>query len=191
MFTTFRNLWRSLWTPPPIASTDAEMGEAEREIERIELDELPEAVRRARSCVGKGRYCLGAGGKLPEAEAPWSRCAKPTIHAHVGGADFSDCSGFAMWCHRLPRQDATGKWWNTDTMEAKARTQGIDWTEAQPGDLVVYGAGAKIGHVGVVATVDASGPRTVIHCSASGKIAVKEEGPALWKRKSALILRMR
>jgi hypothetical protein len=33
MFTTFRNLWRSLWTPPPIASTDALMGEAEREID--------------------------------------------------------------------------------------------------------------------------------------------------------------
>lgn len=141
------------------------------------IDE-PESVRRARSMVGHGKYRLGAGDKRPDADTPFD----------ADGA--SDCSGFVLWCHGIPRQDAvTKRWLNTDAMEALAKAQSIAWTQALLGDVVVYGAGAAIGHCGLVSAVDASGPTRVIHCSARGKAAVKDEGPALWLRKGARLWR--
>lgn len=158
----------------------------------VELDDVPPALARARSMVGKGRYCLGAGGKRPDAEHPWSTCAKPVSHAHKDlGTTFCDCSGFVAWSHRLPRKLPSGEWVYTDSMEAWGKKQGITWKDAQPGDVVVYGAGAAIGHCGVVSEVDDAGPVKVIHCQASKKPAVIETSADAFERKKAVIWRPR
>lgn len=185
------SLWsyiRSLLTPLPVPSTDAEMREAEAD---IEADALPEAVRRARAWVGKGRYCLGAGGKKPEADDPWSTCAKPTTHGHTpAGRVFCDCSGFVCFVHRLARHDKTaGVWLNTDELEVRGKRQGIAWINARPGDIVSYGAGKAIGHCGIVSEVDDAGPVRVIHCQARGTVAVVETSADLFERKGAVLWR--
>ena len=195
---------RSLLTPLPVPSTDAEMHAAERD---IELDALPESVRRARSMVGQGRYCLGAGGRDPAAARPFGPCAKPDVHTHEhAGPVFADCSGFVAWCvqHRRvvdvdpgPKRDDV--WFYTDTLEADAGPRpikgdlgdGVPWAQAEPGDLIVYGAGPKIGHVGIVSASDHTGPTKVIHCQASKTPAVVETSAALFKAKGAVILRLR
>lgn len=157
-----------------------------------EIDELPESVRWARQFVGQGEYCLGAGGKYPTALKPWTRCAKPAQHRHRNDKDtliFADCSGFLCRAWGIPRQNADGTWNNTDHLEAVAREQGLTWADARPGDGIVYGAGRQIGHCGLIDTIDEHGPTIVIHCSASGRHAVKREGMDLWRRKGALIVR--
>lgn len=172
----------------PKADTTPEMLAAEA---AIELDAVPESVRRARTMVGRGEYCLGAG-RTRGALEPWTDCAHPTKHRHrasVYAETFCDCSGFlcAMW--GIPRHNPDDTWNNTDHLERLARRQGIAWMHAQPGDGIVYGAGRAIGHCGLIANVGEGGPLTVIHCSASGRHAVKEEGMGLWRRKGALIVR--
>ena len=144
------------------------------------------ALGRARSMVGRGRYHLGAGGKDPNAQDPFDS----------DGA--CDCSGFQAWCFGLPRKGDTGVWFYTDALEADARGQvkgdlgdGVPWEQAKPGDLVVYGNGPKVGHVGMVSAANDHGPTAVIHCRSGGAPAVVETGPSLFKAKGAVILRLR
>lgn len=206
MFAFFRSLFTKLFTPPIVPSTDGEMTEAEREIEDgaalVEANRRAEWVRRARSMVGHGRYCLGAGpGAKGNPRTPFGPCAKPDVHTHEhAGPVFCDCSGFTSWVTGIPRKDAeTGIWRNTDQLEAdaKGKVRGdigyeVAWKDAEPGDLIVYGAGRKIGHVGMVSACDATGPTLVVHCQASKTPAVIETvEPGLFKRKGAVILRVR
>lgn len=164
-----------------------------------EMDDMPESVRRARSMVGRGVYCLGAGGKDPAAPTPFSGCAHKEHRHHSAREIFSDCSGFVAWCCGFTRQHAESKWWrNTDGLEADARGDvpgdlgfEVPWAQAEPGDLLVYGAGPRIGHVGIVSESDDAGPVKVIHCSSSGRVAVKETGPEIFDRNHALVLRLR
>lgn len=197
---------RALFTPPPIPSTDDLMDETEREIEEgaalVESNRRAEWVRRARSMVGSGRYCLGAGpGAKGNPRTPFGPCAKPDEHTHEhAGPVFSDCSGFTSWVTGVPRYDVDAKVWrNTDHLQADAEGKvkgdigdGVPWKDALPGDLVVFGAGKRIGHVGIVVETDASGPTRVVHCQASKTPAVIETSePGLFKRKGAVILRLR
>ena len=130
--------------------------------------------------VGRGSYRLGAGGKHPDAPDPFEegKC---------------DCSGFLAWCFALPRKSDEGVWFYTDQLEADARGEvrgdlgdGVAWDDRQPGDLIVYGAGPRVGHCGILSGVD-----TVIHCQASTHPAVTETGLMLFERKGAVVLRMR
>lgn len=186
MWKWFKSKLTAAFTPPAVPSTDVEMSAAE-----LEIDEVPTALARARSWVGKGRYCLGAGGKKPSAASPWSKCAKPSQHGHgEAGTVFCDCSGMVCCAHQIPRQDpATLRWLNTDEMERLGILQGIPWIHAEPGDVVVYGAGAKIGHCGIVSEVDDAGPTKVIHCQASKTPAVIETSADLFERKKAVVWR--
>jgi hypothetical protein len=174
----------ALLKPPPVPDTTPEIEAVERE---IEMDDIPESVRLASLFVdGDWEYCLGAG-KIQIGAPHWTRCAKPTQHRHRHAKTdrvFSDCSGFltAMW--GIPRQLPDGTWLNTDEMERMARLHPVSWDERRPGDGVVYGAGLEIGHCGLYAGND-----QVIHCSASGRRAVKRGGLDFWVRKGALILR--
>ncbi len=144
------------------------------------------ALERARSMVGRGRYHLGAGGKDPKAPDPFDSDGT------------SDCSGFVAWCLELPRKSDDGVWFYTDALEADARGQvkgdlgdGVAWDAAQPGDLVVYGAGPKTGHVGIVSQVGAAGPVSAIHCRSGAAPAVVETGAAFFKARGAVVLRLR
>lgn len=185
--------WRKAFTPPPVPSTDRELSDAEREIEAgaelVESNVRAGWVRTARSWVGKGRYCLGAGAKAGS-KSPLSACAKPKEHGHEHlGNVFCDCSGFVCFIIGIPRKNADGTWNNTDHLEKLAKRQGIKWTEAQPGDVVVYGAGAAVGHCGLVSEVDDAGPCKVIHCNAGTPPAIDETDESLFARKGALIWR--
>lgn len=178
----FVDLAKRIASPPPVPDTTPELEAVEREIE-----DLPASVVWSEQFVGQGEYCLGAGGRYATALKPWTRCAKPDQHRHRHDKDrliFSDCSGFLCRAWGIPRKRDDGTWLNTDEMERLARLHPVAWADRRPGDGVVYGAGRAIGHCGLYVGGD-----RVIHCSASGRHAVKKEGMGLWVRKGALILR--
>lgn len=209
MWSFITSLFRKATTPPPVPSNDALMGETERDIDRIELDELPESVKRARTFLGQGLYCLGAGCKNPKAADPWTVCAKPNDpkHAkHVGaGRVFSDCSGFVDFCMGWDRNDPVYGWRYCDSIFADAKKQvrgdlgyEVPIEQVEPGDLIVYrsqdtdGDGDRdlIGHICIVSTVPATG-RTwktirVIHCASKGPVAVRESDAQIWARRGVV-----
>lgn len=139
-----------------------------------------QAVLRARSAIGHGAiYVLGAGGKNPHAAEPWD----------IPGMG-CDCSGLAAWALGLSRFI----WLDTSRIYAIARGERafteVKWTEARPGDLLVYpdrlGTDQKRhqGHVGLVSEASGTGPIMVVHCS-SGNFqrhsdAIQETGPEAW-----------
>lgn len=194
ILTAFFERFRSMAAPPPVPDTTHELVAAERDIEAgaelVEANIRAGWVRKARTTVGAGRYCLGAGAKAGS-PSPLSKCAKPKEHNHEHlGAVFADCSGWLCWVLGRPRYDkASGRWLNSDEMERLGKLQGIPWTKAQPGDVVAYGAGKAIGHVGLVSEVDDAGPCKVIHCNAGAPPAIDETDESLFARKGAVIWR--
>lgn len=144
-------------------------------------------VARARSAINQGiRYKLGEGGTRPTAALPAS-------------GNWCDCSGFVCWVLGLARQTKLpfykkyGGWIYTDSMVADVNSQaGIFEKLAIPevGCIVVYGAGAAIGHVGLVSDVENGHMKQVIHCSSGNDAhfndAIQETGPAVFDRADAL-----
>lgn len=126
-----------------------------------------DAVSRARSIAQlKSLYILGAGGRNPGAETPF------TIKKKRLG---SDCIGFALWCLGLDRyQPVDGKyieypfydgWINTDSMLMDVAKDQVEFEECDPfpGCVVVYpsiwknGKMVRMGHIGVVVEVPTKG----------------------------------
>lgn len=143
------------------------------------------ALAKAKTQVGKGKYGLGKGGKKVGTPDPFEN-------------GFCDCSGFLAWCFELPRQSADGVWFFTDQLEADAKGQvkgdlgdGVAWDKALPGDVLVYGAGSAVGHCGIVSEVGPNGPTKVIHCNAGAPPAVDETATDFFRKKGAVVLRIR
>ena len=174
----------------------------------VELEEVPESVRRARSVLGQGLYCLGAGGREPKALHPFGMCAKPKDpkhRRHAGKKLCADCSGFADWCLGWTRNDPVYGWRYCDSIFADAKKpvpgdlgHEVPIADVEPGDLVVYrsqdtdGDGDRdlIGHIGIVSAVPVA-PATwwnirVIHCSSRGGAAVKETDGAIWSKRGVV-----
>lgn len=137
-----------------------------------------QVLARARSAVGRGTiYYLGAGGMKPEAKQPGNILGQ------------LDCSGFVAYCLGVSRKtddpwyaEQNGGWLETTAIFRDCATpygafDGIEWKEARPSDLLVWGdrkdAEGKThqGHVGIVSEVDETGPVKVIHCSSSNEKA--------------------
>ena len=176
--------------PPALAAV-------EREIEASGWDAAwaAEVVRRAESAEGTGVYGLGKGGKDPAAPSP--------LDAH----GLCDCSGFVAWSWSEPRHDPDdgedeigGDWIYTDALEADGRgpqrfARRILPPAIKPGDALVYGAGAKVGHCAIVVAVPAVVRRfadvEVIHAHGpSGKgPAITRATGALWDRKGGIAIR--
>lgn len=154
-----------------------------------------EVVERARSAIGHHTiYALGKGGYNPASPFPWSSLGE------------CDCSGFVAWCLMMSRHldhpwylAENGGWLETtaivrDAMSPFGFFQKVDWLQARPGDLLVYGDhDGKQGHVGVVSALDAEGPAAAIHCS-SGNYrtrgdAIQETIAALWKMRPSIVAR--
>lgn len=178
-------------SPPP------ELAKVEREIDAAGHDAAwaAEVVRRATSCEGTGVYGLGKGGKDPAAPSP--------LDAH----GLCDCSGFVAWAWGEPRHDPDdgedeigGDWIYTDALEADGRgpqrfARRVMPASVLPGDALVYGAGAKVGHCSIVVAVPAAVRRfadvTVVHChgpSGRGPAITRSSG-ALWDRKGGIAIR--
>ena len=144
-------------------------------------------IARARSAVSKGiRYKLGSGGTNPTSALPTSD-------------HFCDCSGFVCWALGLSRKTTLpfyqkyGGWIFTDSMVADVNSQaGIFEKVATPevGCIVVYGAGAQIGHVGILSEVENGQMKKVIHCSRGNdnkfKDSIQETVPTVFNRADAL-----
>jgi hypothetical protein len=144
-------------------------------------------IERARSVINKGiKYKLGSGGVNPSLELPTSdkQC---------------DCSGFVCWVLGLSRKTTIpfyqkyGGWIYTDSMvEDVNRETGIFEKLAIPevGCIVVYGAGSKIGHVGIVSEVENEKMKKVIHCSSGNFIkyddSIQETAPNVFNRADTL-----
>lgn len=148
--------------------------------------------------IGLGTvYLLGAGGMQPASARPWD----------TDRGRHCDCSGFAAWACGYSRQTSdpfyvgrNGGWINTDAMRADGYSTGGVFSAvavAEPGDLIVFPGGVpghNIGHVGVVAAVDASGkPARVVHCS-SGNYrntgdAIRETGPEVFDTPKTVVIR--
>lgn len=171
--------------PPELAAVEAEIGSAW----------AAEVVRRALSVEGTGIYGLGCGGKDPAAPSP--------LDAHGR----CDCSGFLAWTWGESRHDPDdgedeigGDWIYTDALEADGRgpqkfARRVMPANVQPGDGLVYGAGAKVGHCAIViarpAVVRRFADVTVAHCHGpSGKgPAITRASGALWDRKGGIAIR--
>ena len=146
-----------------------------------------ELVLRARSVVNSSLlYKFGSGGMFPKDSIP-SR------------DKFCDCSGFVCWVLHLSRKTDIpfykqfGGWIFTDSMEDDVhRSSGIfeKLQFPEPGCIVVYGSGKKIGHVGLVSEVSENVMKRVIHCSRgnSNKFhsAIQETAPTVFNRADAV-----
>lgn len=140
-------------------------------------------VLRARSVVNcKIQYQLGKGGMYPSDALP-------------SKDQFCDCSGFVCWVLGLARKTSIpfyrqfGGWIFTDSMVADIEsTAGIFERLNRPesGCIVVYGAGPRIGHVGIVSEVKNGSMKKVIHCSAGNSrrhnASIQETAPTIFNR---------
>jgi LysM repeat protein len=140
-------------------------------------------INRARSAINKQiRYKLGAGGMDPDAPLPT-------------GGKFCDCSGFVCWVLGISRKSSIpfykqhGGWIYTDSMVADINSQSGIFEKInipEPGCIVVYGAGNKIGHVGLVSAVEKGAMKKVIHCSSGNdrrfRDSIQETSPSLFNR---------
>jgi len=145
-----------------------------------------EVVLRALHAKGRGiLYALGKGGWHPEDDLPARN-------------NFCDCIGFVAWALGVCRQsfDPAFPWYETtailhDALGDCRHFDHVRWTDAQPGDIVVYGdrkdkdGSRHQGHIGVVTVVDTSGPLKVVHCSHGASVlhgnAIIESSPDLWR----------
>lgn len=146
-----------------------------------------ELVTRARSVVNCPLlYKLGSGGMFPKDALP-SR------------DEFCDCSGFVCWVLHLSRKTNIpfykqfGGWIFTDSMAHDVHKSSGIFEKLQfpePGCIVVYGAGKKIGHVGIVSEVSGNAMKRVIHCSSGNskkfKAAIQETTPVVFNRADAV-----
>jgi murein DD-endopeptidase MepM/ murein hydrolase activator NlpD len=144
-------------------------------------------VARARTAVGKKiRYKLGEGGMNPKAKLPTAN-------------NLCDCSGFVCWVLGLSRKSDIpfykkyGGWIYTDSMVADVRSDAGIFEKLnvpEVGCIVVYGAGAAIGHVGLVSEVTNGKMKKVIHCSSGNDSkfsdSIQETAPAVFDRADAL-----
>lgn len=144
-------------------------------------------MNRAKSAIGKGiRYKLGSGGMKPELNLPTAdkKC---------------DCSGFVCWVFKISRKtdipfyQKFGGWIFTDSMEADIKSVSgifnkIDTPEV--GCIAVFGAGNKIGHVGIVSEVKNGKMTKVIHCSSGNdkkfNDSIQETSPSIFNRPDIL-----
>ncbi len=140
-------------------------------------------VTRAKTAIGKGiKYKLSQGGMDPTKSSPTQN-------------GLCDCSGFVCWILGLSRKTTIpyykkfGGWIYTDSIvEDIKSTQGIFERLDTPevGCIVVYGAGAKIGHVGLVSEVKNGKMTKVIHCSKGNDTkfhdAIQETSPSVFER---------
>lgn len=114
-----------------------------------------EAVERAKKiAAGFSKYILGAGGRNPQAEKPFTS---------KNGAEGSDCIGFVLWCLGLDRLQPDYPfyegWINTDSMLMDVDGDQKYFEEVDfpfPGCVVVYpsiwkdGKMIRMGHIGLV-----------------------------------------
>ena len=174
--------------PPELAAVEAQIA-AEPSAWAAEV------VRRATSAEGTGIYGLGKGGKDPAAPSP--------LDAH----GLCDCSGYLAWSWSEPRHDPDdgedeigGDWIYTDALEADANgkqrfARRVMPPAVRPGDGLVYGAGAKVGHCAIVIAVPPVVRRfadvEVMHCHGpSGKgPAITRSSGALWDRRGGIAIR--
>lgn len=189
-----------------------ELATVEREIDGDAW--AAEVVRRALSVEGTGIYGLGCGGRDPAAVSPLG-----AYQPHKGEAEavtkarralgpvWCDCSGFLAWCWSESRHDPDdgedeigGDWIYTDALEADARgkqrfARRVLPPAVRPGDGLVYGAGAKVGHCAIVVAVKpvvrSFADVTVVHCHGpSGKgPAITRATGGLWDRKGGIAIR--
>nr|WP_310279643.1 LysM peptidoglycan-binding domain-containing protein [Flavobacterium piscis] len=144
-------------------------------------------LSRAKSAINHGiNYKLGEGGNHPEDNLPTRN-------------KLCDCSGFVCWVLGLNRKTTIpfyakhGGWIYTDSMEDDINsTSGIfeRLTSPEPGCIVVYGNGPKIGHVGIVSEVHNGVMSKVIHCSSGNQsklgYSIEETAPNVFNRADAL-----
>lgn len=155
-----------------------------------------DAVDRALSQVGKGKYELGTGGRNPANKSPFgkSRRGKP-------GTNWCDCSGFIAWCLGYDRVQNLGLdtevWYScaeiiSDTYHVNPRLFHRFTGLVIPGDILVYGPKGKMkwGHIGIITKVLPGFTRgsddwwkyvEVTHCSTgNGGVAVRTSNAKLW-----------
>ena len=124
-----------------------------------------QAVGRGRSAKGLGMgYCLGSGGRHPEAPHPGGPHRKEPMKPGL----WCDCSGFLPWCWGLDRRQflPNGKeyWLGVDQMIADANGPAhfllrIRAANVRPGDGVMFpskylfGVRISVGHCALVTKV--------------------------------------
>jgi murein DD-endopeptidase MepM/ murein hydrolase activator NlpD len=156
-------------------------------VEFTEPENPNNLIVRARSVVNVGiKYKLGSGGMDPSLKQPTSN-------------KLCDCSGFVCWVFGISRKSTIpfykkfGGWIYTDSMVEDINSQAGIFEKLnipEVGCIVVYGAGSKIGHVGIVSEVVNGKMTKVIHCSAGNSAkfndSIQETAPNVFNRADAL-----
>lgn len=158
-----------------------------------------EFISRAKSQLNKGiKYRMAGGKQLPVG----STCADEV--------NSCDCSAFVCWVARMRKLQEheqhwlfylNGGWLNTDGMWRDADEQMGNFMaldNAEPGAIIVYPAkwvsgvpGPRVGHVGIVVSVDSrKEPTGVIHCSSgnyrsTGDAIRVADSARLWTKRKA------
>jgi LysM repeat protein len=149
----------------------------------VETTTATDLITRARSAINKGiRYKLGAGGMNPKTVLPTTN-------------KLCDCSGFVCWILGISRKTDIpfykqfGGWIFTDSMVADVNSQTGIFERInipEPGCITVFGAGNKIGHVGLVSKVSNGKMDKVIHCSSGNDKkfhdSIQETGSEIFER---------
>lgn len=140
-------------------------------------------IERAKSAINNGiKYKLGEGGLNPNISLPTTN-------------KLCDCSGFVCWVVGLSRKSEIpfykkhGGWIYTDSIVADINSNAGIFEKIrtpEPGCIVVYGAGSKIGHTGIVSKVSNGLMEKVIHCSSGNdkkfKDSIQETTPEVFNR---------
>ncbi len=78
-----------------------------------------------------------------------------------------DCSGFVSWAflNTFNELDSIGD----GSSKQWEKSYEVEWSAALPGDIVFYNEPSESGnHVGIVLSVNASGPDRIVHCGGDG-----------------------
>ena len=123
-------------------------------------------VETACSLVGKVNYWWGGKSLTLGWDSRWGSLRKVTADGSVTSGQYRpyglDCSGFVDWVF----YNATGGGYvighGGGATAQHSYCEPIDWSQAQPGDLVFY---PEDSHVGIVGGWDEDGQLLIIHCA--------------------------
>ena len=130
-------------------------------------------VRTASSLVGKVGYFWGGKSLVLGWDSRWGETKKVVAAGSSTTGTYRpyglDCSGFVDWVFYNASGGSYVIGHGGGASAQHSYCTPIDWSEAQPGDLVFYPSDS---HVGIVGGSDANGELLIIHCASGSNNVV-------------------
>ena len=130
-------------------------------------------VRTASSLVGKVNYFWGGKSLVLGWDSRWGETKKVVAAGSSTTGTYRpyglDCSGFVDWVFYNASGGSYVIGHGGGASAQHSYCTPIDWSEAQPGDLVFYPSDS---HVGIVGGRDTTGELLIIHCASGSNNVV-------------------